>query len=281
MRPCWKVSLGSTCADNFSCCAWVRVLQTYVILCLTAAAAGAINAVAGGGTLLTFPVLFSALGPQAAVLANGTSTVALFPGALAALGGYRRELEGTGRWTAIMAVPSLLGAVIGSLLAVLFPAYFRALVPWLILTAALLFALQPQIARWTGIGRPHQPAARFAALGTIAFQFLVAVYGGYFGAGIGILMLCALAMMGMTDIHRMNGVKSALGSLINGVAALMFIVTGHVDWRYALPMAVAATIGGYAGAHWARRLDRQFVRAIVIAIGFSLAGYYFYRELAA
>jgi len=257
------------------------VLQTYVILCLTAAAAGAINAVAGGGTLLTFPVLFSALGPQAAVLANGTSTVALFPGALAALGGYRRELEGTGRWTAIMAVPSLLGAVIGSLLAVLFPAYFRALVPWLILTAALLFALQPQIARWTGIGRPHQPAARFAALGTIAFQFLVAVYGGYFGAGIGILMLCALAMMGMTDIHRMNGVKSALGSLINGVAALMFIVTGHVHWSYALPMAVAATIGGYAGAHWARRLDRQLVRGIVIAIGFGLAGYYFYRELAA
>ena len=204
----------------------------------------------------------------------------MFPGAVAALGGYRRELEGGGRWIAILAIPSLIGAVIGSLLAISFPDYFRALVPWLILSAALLFTLQPQIARWTGIGRPHEPVSTFGMLATIGFQFLVALYGGYFGAGIGILMLSALAMMGMSDIHRMNAVKSVLGSLINGVAAFMFIVNGHVDWSLALPMAVSAIIGGYAGAHWARKLDRQLVRAIVIAIGFGLSAYYFYQQFA-
>ena len=196
------------------------------------------------------------------------------------MGGYRRELEGSGRWIAILAIPSLIGAVIGSLLAISFPDYFRALVPWLILSAALLFTLQPQIARWTGIGRPHEPVSTLGMLATVGFQFLVALYGGYFGAGIGILMLSALAMMGMSDIHRMNAVKSVLGSLINGVAAFMFMVTGYVDWSLALPMAVSAIIGGYAGAHWARKLDRQLVRVIVIAIGFGLSAYYFYRQFA-
>ena len=259
------------------------MLQTYLVLCLTAAAAGAINAVAGGGTLLTFPILFSSFGLTAAgaVLANGTSTAALFPGAVAAIGGYRRELRDSGRWIAILAIPSLIGAVIGSVLAISFPDYFRALVPWLILSAALLFTLQPHIVRWTGIGRPHQPATRLAALATIGFQFLVALYGGYFGAGIGILMLSALAMMGMSDIHRMNAVKSVLGSLINGVAAFTFIVTGHVHWPFAIAMAVSSVIGGYAAAHWARTLDRQLVRTIVIAIGFGLSGYYFYRQFVA
>ncbi|HEX6960856.1 MAG TPA: sulfite exporter TauE/SafE family protein, partial [Lacipirellula sp.] len=165
-----------------------------VWLCLAAAAAGVVNAVAGGGTLLTFPAVYAALGStaEAAVVANATSTVALFPGSLAGAWGYRAELVGAREWFRLLIVPSLVGGLIGSLLVTQLPEnLFKQLVPWLILVAALLFLLQPMIARWTGIGRPHTPTPA-VALGVIGFQFLVGVYGGYFGAGIGILMLSAL-----------------------------------------------------------------------------------------
>jgi uncharacterized membrane protein YfcA len=257
--------------------------QDYGVLCLAAAAAGAINAIAGGGTLLTFPALFAALGSsaEAAVVANATSTVSLVPGSLAALAGYRHEIRQERRWASLLLVPSLIGGFVGSLLVVLLPSeIFKATVPWLILTAAVLFALQPQIARWTGIGKPHLQNPRVMA-GAIAFQFLVAVYGGYFGAGIGILMLSALAMMGLDDIHRMNAVKTLLAAVINGTSVIVFAATGIVHWPYALAMAVSASIGGYLGAHAARRVDRTIVRAVVVAIGFTLAGYYFYRQWSA
>ena len=154
--------------------------------------------------------------------------------------------------------------------------------PWLILTAALLFALQPQIARWTGIGQPHPTLhSRRLIAGAWAFSSASRVYGGYFGAGIGILMLSALAMMGLTDIHRMNAVKTLLASVINGTSVLVFVATGKVHWPFALAMAVAASVGGYLAAHTARRIDRKLVRAIVVAIGFGLAGYYFYRQFCA
>lgn len=257
--------------------------QDYVILCLAAALGGAINAIAGGGTLLTFPALFAALGtsPEAAVIANATSTVALMPGSVAALAGYRREIQQERHWARALLVPSLIGGFVGSLSVVLLPSeLFKAAVPWLILTAALLFALQPQIARWTGIGKPHPTLhSRRLIAGAWSFQFCVAVYGGYFGAGIGILMLSALAMLGLTDIHRMNAVKTLLASVINGTSVLVFVSTGKVHWPFALAMAVAASIGGFLAAHTARGIDRRAVRAIVVTIGFGLAGYYFYRQL--
>lgn len=255
-------------------------MSELAILCALAAIAGGINAIAGGGTLLTFPALYAALGhsANAAVMANATSTVAIMPGALAALGGFRREMAENCHWAILLALPSIVGGLIGSQLVVLLdPELFAALVPWLILAAALLFALQPQIARWTGIGQHHAETWQGQA-GAVAFQFLVAVYGGYFGAGIGILMLSALAMMGMTDIHAMNGLKSLLGMLINGVAAVVFVVSGAVSWKYAAPMAIASMVGGFATAHYSRRFDRRLVRAAVIAIGFALAGYYFYQQ---
>ncbi len=149
--------------------------------------------------------------------------------------------------------------------------------PWLILTAALLFWLQPRIARWIGLGAMGETSQpRHVGL-VIVFQFCIAIYGGYFGAGIGILMLAALALMGLHDIHEMNGLKTLLGSSINGVAVVVFIVSGKVDWAFALAMAAAAILGGYGGARIARRLDRNFVRRVVVFIGFSLASYYFYR----
>ena len=254
-----------------------------VLLCLASVAAGAINAVAGGGTLLTFPTLYAVLGTsgEMARLANCTSTVALLPGALSAAWGYRSELQSARQWLNRLALPSLLGGIVGSLLLTeLSPDTFKVLVPWLILTAALLFALQPQVARWTGIGQSHAAPSRGGLAAIIGFQFLVAVYGGYFGAGIGILMLSSLAMMGLSDIHVMNGLKIVLNALINGVSVVWFIYRGDVEWRYAAIMAVAAIAGGYLGARGAKRLDKNVVRRVVVAIGLGLAAWEFYRQLA-
>lgn len=247
-------------------------------LCFAAAAAGGVNSVAGGGTLLTFPALLAILGnpAEAAVAANATSTVALFPGSLAAMAGYRRELLETRAWAAVLLWPSLLGGLAGALLVTELPAAaFKALVPWLILTAALLFWVQPRVVRALGLGQQSdRPQPRNRTL-VIVFQFLVAVYGGYFGAGIGILMLTALAVMGLHDIHQMNALKTLLASVINGIAVVVFVAKDKVDWPLALLMAAAAIIGGYGGAHLARRLDRNLVRRAVVVIGLSLAGYYF------
>ena len=257
--------------------------QDYLILCLAAALGGAVNSIAGGGTLLTFPVLFAALGSSGAdaVLANGTSTVALVPGSIAALFGYRREIQLERFWAARLLLPSLIGGFIGSLLVVMLPGdSFKSAVPLLIFGAAMLFALQPRIAKWTGIGGSHNLApSRGLIAGAVVFQFFVAIYGGYFGAAAGIMMLSALAMMGLTDIHRMNAVKTLLTSVINGTSVLVFVATGNVHWPYALAMAASASLGGYAGAHGARRIDRTVVRAVVVVIGFVLAGYYFYRQI--
>ena len=258
-------------------------MEDYLILCLAAAVGGAVNSIAGGGTLLTFPALFAALGStgDAAVLANGTSTVALVPGSMAGLFGYRHEIQHERYWAGKLLVPSLIGGFIGSLLVVMLPSEsFKAAVPWLIAGAASLFALQPQIARWTGVGssQPDQPSAALARA-AMGFQFLVAIYGGYFGAAIGILMLSALAMMGLHDIHRMNAIKTLLASIINSTSAIVFIATGNVNWPYAVAMAASAIVGGYAGARIARRIDRRIVRGIVVVIGFGLAGYYFYRQV--
>jgi len=253
----------------------------YLWLCLAALAAGVVNSVAGGGTLLTFPTLFHVLrsARNGAVVANATSTVALVPGSLASAWGYRQEMKEARRWFWLLLGPCLAGGVVGALLlTVLDPRYFDALVPWLILAAALLFLAQPTVLRWSRASK-HQgpPSARMVAF-MVVFQFFVAIYGGYFGAGIGILMLSALGVMGMGDIHQMNALKTVLGAVINGVAVLVFIAENTIAWRYALAMTVAAIVGGYFGARVARRLQPQLVRGIVIVIGFSLAAFFFYQR---
>jgi uncharacterized membrane protein YfcA len=249
-------------------------------LCLAAFCAGAVNSIAGGGTLLTFPALTWILGPTPAalVIANGTSTVSLFPGSIAAVWGYRREMAGQGRWVIPLLIPSLIGSILGTWLVVSQKeTTFEALVPWLILVAAALFLLQPAISHWTGIGLPHSKPT-FKTMVLIVFcQFLIAVYGGYFGAGIGILMLSSLALMGLGDIHQLNALKSLLASAINGTAVVIFIMHGKVDWNYAMPMLFAGIAGGFVGASVSRKLDKNVVRWIVIAIGFGLSTYYFTR----
>lgn len=251
-----------------------------VILCVAAMLAGVVNSVAGGGTLLTFPALTLVLGPSApaTVIANATSTVALFPGSMAAIWGYRRELSGMWLWIRPLIVPSLVGGIIGTwLVAQRDPREFMRLVPWLILVATTLFLLQPAISKWTGIGKPHAVPSMGSRMGIVAFQFLIALYGGYFGAGIGILMLSALALMGISDIHRMNGIKTVLASAINGVSVILFIWFDKVNWTLAIPMVISSIIGGYVGASVARTLNKNLVRYMVVGIGLVLSGYYFLR----
>jgi uncharacterized membrane protein YfcA len=174
-------------------------------------------------------------------------------------------------------VPSVIGGMLGAALTLLSPAVFKQLVPWLILTASLLFLMQPAMARWTGIGLPHAAPAPKTVAGVILLQFLIAVYGGYFGAGIGILMLSGLALIGIGDIHEMNGLKTVLATVINSLAAAIFVCNGKVEWSYAVPMTAAAIVGGFVGASTARKLNRVVVRWIVIAIGIGLSGYYFWK----
>jgi uncharacterized membrane protein YfcA len=244
----------------------------YLVLCLSAFVAGVMNSVAGGGTLLTFPALLAVVSPA---VANATSTVALLPGSAAGAVGYRQELAASRRFVKRMLLPSLAGGTLGAGLVLVNPHAFKTLVPWLMLTAALLFLVQQPISRWIRTHKPDHEPGPWGQAGLILFQFLVAVYGGYFGAGIGILMLTALGFMGVGDIHRMNGVKTFLAAAINGASVLVFVWGGLVNWPLAAVMAAAAVIGGYVGARVARRLPAWVVRWTVTAIGFGLAGYYF------
>jgi uncharacterized membrane protein YfcA len=246
-----------------------------VWLGLAALAAGAVNSIAGGGTLLTFPGLLTAVSP---VVANGTSTVALVPGSLSAAWGFRREMRGQGRWLVLLALPSVAGGIVGSLLVTrLDPRYFEGLVPWLILTAATLFLVQPVLTRLARSGSSTSSRASTIA-GLVLLQLLVAIYGGYFGAGIGILMLSGLGLMGLGDIHAMNGLKNFLAVCINGVSVVVFAIDGAIDWRLAGLMAPAAILGAYVGARLAQRFDRRFIRLLVVGIGFALAGHFLIRR---
>jgi uncharacterized membrane protein YfcA len=246
----------------------MSVWQETVIFA-AAFAAGMINSVAGGGTLLSFPALVW-LGRDP-VIANATSTVALWPGSFGGLLGFRRELRDNRKWALWLGIPSLAGGALGAFLLLHTPSdTFSLIVPYLILGATLLMAAQEQITKRLQLSSPGRPSPVWWS-GALFFQFLVGIYGGYFGAGIGILMLAALGLLGQTDIHEMNALKNLFALFINGVAALYFIVSGAVIWIDVLVMAVAATVGGYFGAGIARRLGRRFVRRLVIFIGLAMA----------
>ena len=246
---------------------------SYVLIVIAAGLGGMINAIAGGGTLLTFPALIW-LG-VAPIVANATSTVALWPGMLSSMWGYRRELEGARRWAAIFAAPSLLGGLAGALLLLITPAErFDAAVPWLVWGASALFLVQQ---RMMAASRRHgarvapaaDPALSAPTPAFLAFQFLVAVYGGYFGAGMGILMLAALGFLGFTNIHRMNGLKNWGALCINAAAAVTFAASGLVNWGVAIAMAAGSIAGGYAGSRLAQKVPQIWVRRAIIAIGFG------------
>lgn len=248
------------------------------ILAASAAAflAGAVNSVAGGGTLITFPTLIGLGLPSE--IANATNTVAIWPGALGSMWGFRREIRAVDvRWL-WLAIPSSLGGGIGaSLLRITPPSIFDHLVPFLILFATLLFAIQGPIqASLRKRAGAHETVHVSFAPALIA-QFFIAIYGGYFGAGIGIMMLSALSIAGMTDILQMSGLTSFYGLCINGVAAVLFIAAHMIDWRYVPWMAISAIVGGYGAAGIARKIGKVVVRRFVIGVGFTISLIMFLR----
>lgn len=269
----------------------MELWQAYLILCPAALVAGAVNSIAGGGTLLTFPALIWILGgtPNASIIANATNTVALCPGALSGSWGYRRELRELWSWVRWLAVPSLVGGIAGSWIVVVAPeASFKAMIPWLIGLATLLFIFQPRLIPMAKMkaasdgdtldaSAAEKPSRKYLWL-VFGFQLLIGLYGGYFGAGLGILMLSTLSMLQLGNIHHVNGMKTILAGLINGIAVVVFVISGNVNWQLAMPMLVSSSIGGWLGASLARKLDRTLVRRIVIAIGLGLTTWYFAQQ---
>ncbi|MDX1933320.1 MAG: sulfite exporter TauE/SafE family protein [Capsulimonadales bacterium] len=251
-----------------------------LLLVSASAVAGAINSVAGGGTLLTFPALLAA--GHASTIANATSTTALWPGQVSSLFGYRKEIRHNVRAIVPLLVIGLAGGAVGAyLLTVTSPALFDRIVPFLILGATALFMAQEPISRWQKSRRPPEtdgkpvspetPEKLHLTPGIVLFLLGISVYGGYFGAGIGILTLAALGLCGLTHIHQMNGIKNIFTLGINGIAIVLFITQGLVRWDTAGLMVVGSLVGGYAGAGIARRIGQKNVRRLVILIGIALS----------
>ncbi len=246
-----------------------------VVLFLAALCAGALNSVAGGGSFISFPALMATGVP--AINANATNTAALWPGSLASVAAYRREPRPQRRVMVTLGVASLVGGLLGALILLRTPeAEFVRLLPFLLLTATLLFTFGSPVA-----ARLRRRSARTVVpswvtmIGLGAIQLAIATYGGFFGAGIGIVMLACLTLAGMENIHAMNALKTLLSVLINGVAVVAFMLAKAIFWPEALLMVLGAILGGYGGAHTAQRIDPLLVRRFVIVIGFALTAYFF------
>jgi hypothetical protein len=237
--------------------------------------AGAINAVAGGGTFLTFPAL-TGIAKLTEKVANMTSTIGLWPGSAASVVAARTEFRRLPVGMLIsFSIISLCGGGIGAyLLLRTSTEAFRLVIPWLLAFATLVFAFSKPIARWAGRQHGHR-SLKWTILVALV-QIVVAIYGGYFGAGIGVLMLAGLSFAGLDDIHQMNALKVLLATLINAVAAIVFLFVGF-DKSIAAAMAVASIVGGFLGMAFARRIQPDKLRLLILAIGIALTGYYFYN----
>ncbi len=207
--------------------------------------------------------------------ANATNTLALWVGVTASGGAYRNRLSISRRVMIPLIVTSVIGGLAGAFLLIKTPAQtFLKVMPWLMLGATLLFAFGKHLTGRIAAGISSD-ASRGAIAGASVFELLVAVYGGYFGGGIGIMNLAMLAAMGMTDIHDMNALKVVLGGVINGVATVTFVITGAIVWPQAIVMTVGAILGGYFAAHYAQKLPQSWIRAFVILVGAAMTVYFF------
>jgi uncharacterized membrane protein YfcA len=254
--------------------------MSYILVPLTAFLAGFINAMAGGGTFLTFPALtgIARLTDQAA---NVTSTIGLWPGAAASVASARAEFKHLRpALTVTLFVLSLVGGVVGAVLLLVTPTkIFARLLPWLLLTATALFAFSKPLARWARErGHARGGHSRAWVVSVFGLQFLFAIYGGYFGAGVGILMLSGLALLGLEDIHQMNALKVLVQTSINATASIVFLFSPLVDWRYAAPMAALSMAGGFMGISLARKLPQPALRAIILIVGVVVTAMYFVKN---
>ena len=252
-------------------------METHVLFFVASIAAGAINALAGGGGLITFPLLMLVVAP---VTADATSAVALLSAYPAAVWRTRGQLAGVlnRRWLWLLLIPSLLGGLLGALLlSRTRDRNFVELVPWLVALATFLILLRPiLVRRREGHSRQPEFAASWSPV-VMAIIFLIALYGGYFGAGIGILMIGALSFISPGDIRHVVALKNLLTGCLRGVAVIVLVLEGNVDWKYGAPMALGGLLGGYVGGLVSHRANRVVVRWIVIGIGFTVAAYYFWK----
>lgn len=250
--------------------------------------AGALNSVAGGGGFIAFPALLAVGVPP--IPANASQTFSLWPGALASTMAYRREFTAENRrilWP--LFVMSFFGAIIGALLLLKTPERtFTRLIPWLMLTATLLFTFSGPVSQWVrskaqrevrthAPGTPHPPPRRGIMIAALLLQMAFAIYIGYFGAGAGILILALLAILGMENIHTMNAFKMAIAVTANGMAVVTFIFAKTIVWPQALVMTAGAAVGGYMGAWLAQKIDPQWVRYLVIAVGAMMTLHFFWK----
>jgi uncharacterized protein len=263
------------------------LLQTidwrWIWLIVAAFLAGVLNAVAGGGSFLSFPALLATGIPP--VQANATNTVALWPGQVTSIAAYREDIRKNLRLALPMGLAGLLGGTAGALVLLSTPqTTFMHLVPWLLLVAAIIFALSRPITRWLdqlkaarlrhGTGPAVRPPRRTLVFFT---TILVCFYIGYFGAGAGFLIMTMLSVFGFEDLNEINALKVVSTTAANGIAFLIFVIGNQVEWRYCLLAMVACAIGGYTSARFARLIPQPVLRGIVIAIGFTMAGWYFWK----
>jgi uncharacterized protein len=248
-------------------------IETIVFLFIAGALGGAVNSVAGGGSFIAFPaLLFTGVPP---IPANATNTIALWTGAAASGGAYRKRLDIPRRVMIPLLAASVTGGIVGALLLLRTPAHtFMRVLPWLTLGATLLFAFGKKLAGRRTSVIEHETAI-VALAGAIVFQFCVAIYGGYFGGGMGIVMLAMLAALGMTDIHAMNALKSVMGFVINGVAVVTFIVARAIYWKPGIVMIAGGIAGGYLGAHYAMKMPQVWIRWFVVLVGAGMTVYFF------
>lgn len=245
--------------------------------------AGGMNAIAGGGTFFSFPALLAA--GVAPITANASNTVALWPASLSSAWAYRREVTRHKTWTALLVAISFIGGIAGGLLLLTISnAAFSRLVPWLLLVATALFAFSSQVGRLVaafksrlGMAGAKCRTGTPGGVGGLIFQLLVAIYGGFFGAGMGILTLAALSIQGVEDMQELNGLKNLTSAVNYTVAAATFVIAGAISWPHTLVMLATAMLGGYAGASVARRLPARWLRRMVVAVGASLTVIYFIK----
>ena len=247
-------------------------MNSYLLLSIAALAAGLINSVAGGGMFLTFPALVFTGVPS--IIANASSTIALIPGVLASAGAYRNDFRKSENFPFVpLLVVSVAGGIVGALLLLFTPqSTFDSVIPWLLLVATLLITFGPRISPLL------KRAIHIGPVAVVVIQFFIAIYGGYFGGAIGILMLATWTVFGLTDIHVMNANRTLMGAAANSIAAVLFIVAHKVWWPQTLLMLVFCSIGGYIGAVVAKKVRPSYVRVFVILISTSMTIAFFLRK---
>jgi uncharacterized protein len=248
-----------------------------LLLFATAFLAGGLNAVAGGGSFITFPTLiFMGMNP---IAANATNNTALWVASLASAGAYRQDLGIARRELWLLCGVSLIGGAIGSICLLYTPSeVFKRSIPYLLLFASIIFTFGGAIK--AGLMRLCQTTVNPAPslVGLLVVQFAISVYGGFFGAGMGILMLATLTFLGINNIHSTNALKAFLGSCINGIAIVPFIFAGVINWQQAIVMALGGAIGGYTIARYARKVAPSKIRTLVSIVAFGMTAYFFWHS---